>query len=144
MNAIIWLAIMIVLLVIEIGTMGLTTIWFAGGSFIACLSAWIGAPIWLQLLLFLIVSLVLLLFTRPFAVRYLNRSRVKTNVDSLFGKEAVVVQKINNLQTQGQVRLNGMEWTARTTDNQEIIEEGAVVIVQRVDGVKLIVKRKEG
>ena len=142
MEAIIWLGIMIVLLMIEVATLGLTTLWFAGGSLVAFFAALLHAPVFVQVLLFLLVSIVLLYFTRPIAVRYLNKSRVKTNVETIIGKEAVVIQDINNLHAQGQVVVGGMEWTARTSTNEETIEKDTVVIVEKVDGVKLIVKRK--
>ena len=142
MEAIIWLGIMIVLLMIEVATLGLTTLWFAGGSLVAFFAALLHAPVFVQVLLFLLVSIVLLYFTRPIAVRYLNKSRVKTNVETIIGKEAVVTQDINNLHAQGQVVIGGMEWTARTSTNEETIEKNAVVVVKKVDGVKLIVSRK--
>ncbi len=142
MEPIIWLGLMVVLLAIEFATLGLTTLWFAGGSLVAFLAALLHAPVAVQVVLFLLVSIVLLCFTRPIAVRYLNRSRVKTNVGTMVGKEAVVLQEINNLKAQGKVLLSGMEWTARTAENGVTIEKDAIVIVERVDGVKLIVHKK--
>jgi len=142
MEAILWLGLMIVLLMIEIATLGLTTLWFASGSLVAFFAALLHAPVFVQVLLFLLVSIVLLYFTRPIAVRYLNKSRVKTNVETIIGKEAVVTQEINNLHAEGQVVVGGMEWTARTSTNEETIEKDAVVVVEKVDGVKLIVRRK--
>ncbi len=144
MEAICWLAIVIVLLVIEIATLGLTTIWFAGGALVACIAALLHANIWVQIVLFLVVSVLLLFFTRPLAVRYMNKDRTKTNVDSMVGKEAVVTEAIDNLKAQGVVQVNGLEWTARSEESQEVIPKGAIVEVGRVDGVKLIVRKKEG
>lgn len=144
MEAICWLAIVIVLLVIEIATLGLTTIWFAGGALVACIAALLHANIWVQIVLFLVVSVLLLFFTRPLAVRYMNKDRTKTNVDSMVGKEAVVTEAIDNLKAQGVVQVNGLEWTARSEKSQEVIPKGAIVEVGRVDGVKLIVRKKEG
>ena len=144
MEAICWLAIVIVLLVIEIATLGLTTIWFAGGALVACVAALLHANIWVQIVLFLVVSVLLLFFTRPLAVRYMNKDRTKTNVDSMVGKEAVVTEAIDNLKAQGVVQVNGLEWTARSEESQEVIPKGAIVEVGRVDGVKLIVRKKEG
>ena len=135
---------MIVLLVIEIATLGLTTIWFAGGALVACIAALLHANIWVQIVLFLVVSVLLLFFTRPLAVRYMNKDRTKTNVDSMVGKEAVVTEAIDNLKAQGVVQVNGLEWTARSEESQEVIPKGAIVEVGRVDGVKLIVRKKEG
>ena len=144
MEAICWLAIVIVLLVIEIATLGLTTIWFAGGALVACIAALLHANIWVQIVLFLVVSVLLLFFTRPLAVRYMNKDRTKTNVDSMVGKEAVVTEAIDNLKAQGVVQVNGLEWTARSEESQEVIPKGAIVEVGIVDGVKLIVRKKEG
>lgn len=144
MEAICWLAAVIVLLVIEIATLGLTTIWFAGGALAACIAALLQASIPVQIILFFAVSVLLLLFTRPMAVRYMNRGRTKTNAESLVGKEAVVLQKIDNLNSQGQVQVNGLEWTARSEAGQGVIEAGTVVIIGKIDGVKLIVRKKEG
>ena len=143
MEAICWLAVLIVLLLVEIATLGLTTIWFAGGALVACVAALLHDSIWVQIVLFLVVSVLLLLFTRPVAVRYMNRNRTKTNVDSMAGKEAVVTEDIDNLKAQGVVQVNGLEWTARAENNQDVIPKGSVVEVTRVDGVKLIVRKRE-
>lgn len=144
MEAIFWLGTVIVLIIIEIATLGLTTIWFAGGALAACIAALLHANLLIQVLLFMAVSVLLLVFTRPAAVRYLNKNRTKTNADSLIGKEAIVTQEIDNLKAQGQVQVNGMEWTARAGRNQEAIEKGTIVEIEKIDGVKLIVRRKEG
>ena len=144
MEAIVWLAVAIVLLVVEIITLGLTTIWFAGGALVACIAAALQADFLVQVILFLVVSVVLLFFTRPVAMRYMNKSRTKTNAESLMGKEAVVLQEINNLKASGQVQLNGIEWTARAENMEDVIEKGAIVCIKKIEGVKLIVKRKEG
>lgn len=142
MQAIIWLGIVIVLIVVEIITLGLTTIWFAGGAAVACIAALLGAPLLVQVILFMVVSVVLLFATRPMAMKYMNKNRTKTNAESLIGKEAVVTQPIENLKAQGQVMVNGMEWTARTATEEERIEKDTIVVIERIDGVKLIVKRK--
>ena len=91
------------------------------------------------------ISLVLLIFTRPLAVRYMNKGVPKTNVNSLIGEKAVVIQKINNLEQTGQVRINDIEWMARTSSDEVTIPEQTVVTIEAVQGVKLIVKEeKEG
>ena len=144
MEAIVWLAVAIVLLIVEIITLGLTTIWFAGGALVACVAAALQADFLVQVILFLVVSVVLLFFTRPVAVRYMNKNRTKTNAESLMGKEAVVLQEINNLKASGQVQLNGIEWTARAENMEDVIEKGAIVCIKKIEGVKLIVTRKEG
>lgn len=94
----IWLIVFVACIVIEIITMGLTTIWFAGGALIAAVAAALNAPLWLQIVLFIAVSLALLYFTRPVAVKYFNKDRVRTNAESLVGKQAIVISEIDNLQ----------------------------------------------
>ena len=140
MEPIIWLGILAVLLVIEGLTTALTTIWFAGGALAAAIAAGLGMGIVPQLLLFFCVSLVLLFFTRPAALKLMSRNTEKTNVDGLLGKNAVVIQQINNLAQTGQVRINDIEWMARTSDDSVIIPEGTVVVIEAVHGVKLIVR----
>ena len=137
MEAIVWLAVAIVLLVVEIITLGLTTIWFAGGALVACVAAALQADFLVQMMLFLVVSVVMLFFTRPVAMRYMNKNRTKTNSESLVGKEAVVLQEINNLKASGQVQLNGIEWTARAENMEDVIEKGAIVCIKKIEGVKL-------
>lgn len=142
--AIIWLVVLVVCLIIEISTLGLASIWFAGGALLAMLIAVIGGPLWLQILVFLVTSIVLLVFTRPVATKYFNKNRTKTNVESVVGKQAIVTEKIDNLKGAGRIITNGMEWTARSLDDS-LIEEGAVVVIEKIEGVKAIVKiRKEG
>ena len=140
---IVWLVLLIVCLVIEACTLGLTTIWFAGGALIALLVSLMHAPIWLQVVLFLAASLLLLFYTRPIARKYFNRNVTKTNVDSVIGKNAIVVEAIDNLQGKGRVTLAGQEWTARSVEENGIIQEGAVVEVEAVSGVKLMVREEK-
>ncbi len=138
----IWLAVLFVCIVIEVATMGLATIWFAGGALVSAILAMVKAPLWLQVVAFFVVSIVLLIFTRPVAMRYFNKSRAKTNIDSLIGKEAIVLSEIDNLQGIGRVQVDGKEWTARTVANGVVIPVGEVVIVNRIDGVKLLVEKR--
>lgn len=143
MGPFIWLALVAVLLIIEAVTVGLTTVWFAGGALVAAIASWLGAGQAVQWILFLAVSLVLLIFTRPLAVRYMNRNVSRTNVNSLIGKRAVVIQEINNLAQTGQVKINDLEWMARTKDDDCTISEKSVVIIREVKGVKLIVEKED-
>ena len=109
------------------------------------IAAALHAPLWVQIVLFLIVSLVLLIFTRPIAVKYFNKDRVKTNAESLVGRTAIVISEIDNLEGIGQVTVSGQEWSARSTEENGKIPVGAVVTVRAINGVKLIVEeRKEG
>ena len=138
-----WLIIFVACIVIEIITMGLTTIWFAGGSLVAAVSVAFSAPLWLQLLLFVAVSFVLLYFTRPIAVKYFNKDRIKTNVESLIGKQAIVISEIDNLQGIGQVTVGGQEWSARTVKDGITLPVGCVVVIRAINGGKLMVEEKE-
>lgn len=138
-ESIFWLIALAVLLIIEIITLGLTTIWFAGGCFIAFLASMIGFDISIQILVFLVVSFIMLYFTKPIAVKYLNKTTVKTNYESLIGQEAKVTEKIDNNALTGSAFLDGKEWTARSFDDNEIIEVGTNVKVKDIVGVKLIV-----
>ena len=140
MAPIMWLGILAVLLVIEGLTTALTTIWFAGGALIAAIAAGLGLGIVPQLLLFFCVSLVLLLFTRPAALKLMNKGTEKTNVEGLLGKSAVVIQQIDTLAQTGQVRINDIEWMARTSDDSVTIPVGTVVVIEAVHGVRLIVR----
>ena len=141
---IIWLIVLVMCLVIEIGTLGLTTIWFAGGSLLATIVALVGGPLWLQILVFLVTSIVLLIFTRPVAMKYFNKNRIKTNVESMAGKQGIVTEMVDNIKGMGKIVADGMEWTARSLDDS-VIEEGAVVTIEKIEGVKAIVKmKKEG
>ncbi len=140
---IVWLIVLVIMIVAEMLTMGLTTIWFAGGALMGIVVAAFGGPVWLLILLAVIVSAVLLIFTRPIAMKHFNKDREKTNAESLVGRQAIVLSEINNLYGTGQVTINGMEWTARTVMDGKTIEPGAVVIIRGINGVKLLVEEIE-
>ena len=125
-------------------TLGLTTIWFAGGALIATIASALGAPVYVQVALFIVASMALLLFTRPLAVKYFNKDRAKTNIESFIGRTAIVTSEINNIQGIGQVTVGGQEWTARSSSDNIILEIGEITTILAIQGVKLIVeKRKE-
>ena len=136
-----WLGALILFIIIEIATTSLTTIWFAGGAFAAFLANVLKAPLWLQIVLFIVVSLVLLLFTRPIMLKAMKSSELKTNVDGLIGVKAKVTETINNLDETGTAVVNGQEWTARNVNPEEVIEPGEIVEIVEISGVKLIVKK---
>ncbi len=139
MNAMIWLILFVVLVVFEIATMGLTTIWFAAGSLAAFFASLFHVTWWLQFILFIVVSLIMLIFTRPFAVRYINRHTQKTNIDSIIGQTGRVIAQIDNAQASGYVVVNGLEWAARSVD-AGVIEVDTMVTVKAIEGVKVIVE----
>ncbi|MGN0431015.1 MAG: NfeD family protein [Lachnospiraceae bacterium] len=138
-----WLVLLLICIIVEFVSLGLTTIWFAGGALVAILAAVLHAPVALQVALFFAVSILLLIFTRPIAVRYFNKDRIRTNVESMIGKQAIVISEINNLEGIGQVTVGGQEWTARSKDENIVIPVGTVVIVCAISGVKLIVEPKQ-
>ncbi len=143
MTVIYWIAIMAVLLVMEILTFGLTTIWFAGGAAVAALAAWLGCPLSVQIILFVAVSLLLLLITRPLAVRHVNRKAIRTNADSLIGVECIVTSPIDNLRGKGEANVHGSVWSARGAAGYEYIPKGTTVRIEKIAGVKVIVKPAE-
>lgn len=141
MEGIFWLAVILIMSVIEIITLGLTTIWFAGGALVAFLASLLGAGLLMQTILFIVVSVILLAVTRPLAVEFFNKGRIKTNAESLIGETAVVQQEIDNLRAKGMVSINGQEWSARSVDN-EIIPNETLVEIMEISGVKLLVRKK--
>ena len=133
-----WVGLLILFLVLEGSTVALVSLWFAVGSLAAIVAALLGASLGVQVGIFLVVSGVLLALLRPFLRKYIAPSIQKTNVDSLVGRECPVTEDIRNLQSQGQVKVNGMVWSARSTDGQSI-PKGTVVRIDRIEGVKLLV-----
>ena len=138
-----WLIVLVVLVVIELLTMGLTTIWFAGGALVATIAALFHAPVAVQIILFLVVSGLLIFSTRPLAVKYFNKDRVRTNAESLVGRQAIVISEIDNLQGIGQVNVGGMEWSARTRVDGVKLPAGTVTTVLAINGVKLVVEERK-
>lgn len=134
----VWLVLLIVFGIAEAATVGLVSIWFAAGSLLALLAAVLGAPVPVQVLIFVAGSLVTLVIIRPLAGKYINGRRVPTNADRVIGQEAVVTEAIDNLHAQGQVKVAGAPWTARSDDDAPI-SAGTTVRVLRIEGVKLYV-----
>jgi membrane protein implicated in regulation of membrane protease activity len=143
METIFWLILFVILLVIEILTMGLTTIWFAGGALVAFILAFVGFGLPVQIIVFLLVSIGLLVLTRPIAMKFFNQERQKTNAESLIGQKAIVLERIDTLHGTGRAEVNGMEWSAKTDDSDETIDAGEVVVIEGIQGVKLIVRKEE-
>ena len=138
MDSLIWLGLMILFLVIESGTVTLVSIWFAGGALIALIVSLFTDIIWLQAVVFLAVSCLLLAMLRPLVRKFIKPKIIKTNVDSVIGTEGKVTQTIDNVAATGQVKLGAMYWTARSTTG-EIIPEGTLIRVDRIEGVKVFV-----
>ncbi|WP_432631207.1 NfeD family protein [Brotaphodocola sp.] len=144
MTPIYWLIVFVVLIAIEIATLALTTIWFAGGAFIGFLLSLLGFSTGIQLVGFVLISFLLLFLTRPFAKHCITHTE-KTNVDSLVGHEARVTAEIDNRKETGTAMVNGQEWTARAESDEVIYPVGTIVEIRKIQGVKLIVSaKKEG
>lgn len=143
MQTIYWLVLFVILLVIEIFTMGLTTIWFAGGALAAFLAGVLGFGLTVQIVVFLAVSVLLLVLTRPIAVKYFNKERQKTNAESLIGQQGLVVENIDTIHAKGVVEVKGQEWSAKTDEPDGKIAKNTVVIIDGIQGVHLIVRARE-
>ncbi|SFP42951.1 Membrane protein implicated in regulation of membrane protease activity [Butyrivibrio proteoclasticus] len=139
---IVWLIAAVVFGVLELVTTSLTSIWFVFGAVVSMIAALFSAPMLIQIIIFIIVSAVSLWFTRPLAMKYLNSRTVKTNVDSLVGRILIAKTEIDNLKMSGKADLDGSTWIAVSSDDS-IIAAGEEIEVVKVEGAKLIVKKKE-
>lgn len=133
----IWIGLFIILLIIEVFTVGLTTIWFAIGALAAAGANTLGANLTIQIIVFLAVSIVLMIFTRPWAAKHLNKNRLKTKVIK-------ITERVDNLRQTGRSIVDGQEWTVRSQDNNVILEKDELAKVISVSGVKLIVEKYKG
>ena len=138
----IWLGALAIFAIVEASTVSLVSVWFVGGSLAALIAALLGAELWLQILLFLAVSIVLLMCLRPLAKKSFGSPKIRTNTSANIGKLAVVTEDINNLHALGAVKLSGLTWSARST-NGEPIKAGSVVRITGIEGVKLFVEIAE-
>ncbi len=139
----IWLILLVIFILVEIATVGLLTIWFAGGALAAFFVSLSQLGTAVQVIVFLIVSLVLVLLIRPLAQKKFNSGHIRTNAQTLIGEEAVVLEPIDNLQSKGRVMIRGQEWSARSVDDKEKFEKDEVVQVMSISGVKLMVRRPQ-
>lgn len=135
---VLWAILAAAFLVIELITVGMVSIWFFAGAAASLIAAALGAPIWLQTALFLLVSGVCLAILYPRLKHLVGRNRQPTNADMVLGKTCVVTRRIDNLAGTGAVSVDGKTWTARTAKG-ETVEEGALVRAEQIQGVKLIV-----
>lgn len=140
--AIIWFCLMVMFLLMESSTVMLVSVWFAAGALTAMVASLFGAQLWLQAVLFIVVSGGLLALLRPVFKKYLAPKIVKTNVDSVIGAQGLVTEAVDNLKAEGRVKLGGMEWTARSTSG-EILPVGMQIKVDRIEGVKAFVSPAE-
>ena len=137
----VWLVIAVVLGISEAATVALVSIWFAIGAVAAMVPAYFNAPFWVQILVFILVSALCFVFTRPFFKKIIRVNKQPTNVDRLVGQEGVATDDIENIECRGKVFISGLTWSARS-ETGELIPQGAVVTVKKIEGATLVVKRK--
>lgn len=138
---VLWLVVVVVFLAIELSTVTLTSIWFAAGGLIALFVAMAGGDLIFQMIAFLIAAFGMFFATKPWADKVINSKKTSTNADRAIGEEVRVLERISNLDQTGMVVVHGQEWTARTEDDKTIIEQGELVRIIRISGVKVIVER---
>ena len=140
LQRIVWLVLLLLFMGVEAASVGLTSVWFAAGALCALIAALLGAPLWVQIALFLAVSALCLLAVRPLAKRHLNSRVEPTNADRVIGEQAQVTEDIDNIRGKGTVVIRGAVWTARSEDGLPV-PAGALVRVLRIEGVKVFVER---
>ena len=136
--AIVWLVLLVLFVLMEASTVSVVSLWFAAGALAAMTASLLGAQLWLQILLFVTISVVLLIALRPMVKKLFTPKLTRTNVDSVIGSCGMVTVDIDNVMSQGQVRLGAMEWTARSTSG-DAIAKGTQVKVDKIEGVKVFV-----
>ena len=138
--SVIWLVLFVVFLMFEVNTISLTSVWFAGGALVAMIAALLDAVVWVQIVLFVGVSGILLTLLRPILRKFITPKLTKTNIDAVIDSRGIVLTEINNELSQGQVKLGAMEWTARSTTD-EVLPVGTQIKVDRIEGVKVFVSK---
>lgn len=138
----IWLGVIVVTIVVEIITVGLTSIWLTGGALAALIVCALGGHWGLQMAVFFIITFLLLYFTRPWAIKHINNRKIKTNYEEAIGKEVRVTETVDNRKGTGKAVYNGMEWTVRSAEDEVIFKPEELAIVKSVQGVKLILVKQ--
>ena len=138
---VLWLVVVVVFLAVELATITLTSIWFAAGGLIALFVAMAGGGFAFQMVAFLIAAFGMFFATKPWADKVINAKKTSTNADRAIGEEVRVLERISNLDQTGRVVVHGQDWMARTEDDKNIIEQGELVRIVRISGVKVIVER---
>ena len=135
----IWIGLMVVFAIVEASTVSMVSLWFIGGSLGGLIVTLLGGGIWLQIVVFLAVSVALLSCLRPFVRKYVTPKKTATNVDMVLGRSAYLTQTVDNLRGTGALKLDGKEWTVRSAD-ESILPEGTLVKIVKLEGVKLYVE----
>lgn len=139
METILWIALIIVFVAVEIATVGLTAIWFAGGALVALLVQLLGLNIYWQIIFFIVASAILMTVTRPWALKYFKPRLVKTNYETVVGETVCLTEAVDNIKGTGTAVYKGQEWTARAYENGKTFEAGTIVSVKEIRGVTLYV-----
>ena len=137
-----WFALTVILLIAEAATVTVISLWFAAGALAAMVTALLGGAVWIQAVVFVLVSAAALTALRPLVRKHLTPKLTATNIDSVIGSVGIVTGTIDNLTATGQVKLNGMEWSARSTSGNTL-EVGTKVRVDKIEGVKVFVSPAE-
>ena len=139
--SIIWLVLFVVFVIAERATAGqLVSIWFCFGALVSMFAAMAGASFIWQVVIFIAVSVILLILTKPMVKRLHSRIEA-TNAPAIIGEQGVVTEKINNIEGAGTVKIQGKLWSARSSDENVIINEGVKVKILDIQGVKVIVEK---
>ena len=136
-----WLAFIVLAVIAEAATAALVSVWFIPGAIVALILSLFKVPLWVQIVVFAVISVLLLVFTRKFVKRFLKGKGQPTNADAVIGQKAVVTERVSNIEETGAVKVMGKEWSARS-ENEEIFEVGDVVTVKEISGVKLICNKE--
>ncbi len=139
METMFWLIMIVIFVVAEIVTVGLTSIWFAGGALVSLICSALGMDFFWQIIVFVVVSVILLIFTRPWAMKFLKPRLVKTNYESAIEKKVCLTEAVDNIKGTGAAMLNGQEWTARAYEEGKTFEAGEIVVVKEIRGVTMYV-----
>ena len=140
--AFVWLFVIVAAIVMEAATVALVSIWFVPSACIAMILALCDVALWIQLLVFFAVFIILMIALKPVFKKNIGLKIVPTNADTVIGMQAVVTESIDNLRAQGQVKVRGQVWTARSSDEKTIYEAGEIVSVLAIEGVKLICSKE--
>lgn len=140
--ALVWIAVAVIFGIIEVLTLGILTVWFAIGAVFAAVAAILGMGFLGQFVVFLVSSIVLLYFTRPIAEKYLKIGEHKTNAESLIGEKAIIIQSFEKGQT-GQAKVRGQVWSCEDVLGRDSYKEGDEVIIVKIEGVRLLIKRED-
>lgn len=138
---VIWAAAFIVLVIVELSTVSLTAIWFAGGALVALIAHLLGAELIIQVLLFAVVSILLLALTKPWASKHLNNKLEHTNYEAFYGQTVKITETVDNINQTGKTVINDQEWSVRSESPDVTFDVGELADVVSISGIKLIVKK---